>query len=111
MQRRNLMNIFTLFSSGVDLKYSNSKTPRGDVKSAPRKKESVDDYGQEQSGMQMLQKSPLKRAVTSQGQMPEKTERSPSPKNETVNVYSVKIPVDLASGEVITCFQSNYFTC
>ena len=80
------------------MKYSNSKAPRTEPKSAVMQR---DDYSYDQNSSQALQRIPMKKANTAQDQIKEKQERSPSPKNETVNVYSVKIPVDLASGEVI----------
>ena len=92
-----MFSLDDIFFSGVGLKYTNNKSPRSNSKPPVRQ----NDFRPDSNTSPMSQRSPLKRGATAADQLTSKPERTPSPKNETVNVYSVKIPVDLASGEVL----------
>jgi hypothetical protein len=88
----------------VGLKYSNLKNRKADAKSSPKFREASFDMKDEPTSDPLTHNIPLntfKKAPEKFDQDLLQRGRSQSPQNETVNVYSVKIPVDLASGEVL----------
>jgi hypothetical protein len=89
----------------VGLKYSNKKNRKADAKSSPKFRAAPIDMKDEPTSDPLTRNIPLntfKKPAETLDQGLLQRGRSQSPQNETVNVYSVKIPVDLASGEVLT---------
>ncbi len=89
----------------MGLKYSNLKNRKPDAKPSPKFREAALDMKDEPTSEPLTHNIPLnpfKKPVENFDQGLLQRGRSQSPQNETVNVYSVKIPVDLASGEVNT---------
>jgi hypothetical protein len=89
--------------SGVGLKYSNLKNRKADAKTSPKFREASIDVKDEPTSDPLTHNTPLNTLkktaeIFDQGLLQRGGPQSPQ--NETVNVYSVKIPVDLACGEV-----------
>jgi len=87
---------------GVGLKYSNLKNRKADAKTSPKFREASIDVKDEPTSDPLTHNTPLNTLkktaeIFDQGLLQRGGPQSPQ--NETVNVYSVKIPVDLACGE------------